>query len=320
MSLVTSTVSVLGNLLPSTRANRLLILIYHRVHATPDPMFPGEVDAERFDWQMGILRQHCHPLSLREGVEGLKRGVLPPRAVAVTFDDGYSDNATVAFSILQKYSISATFFVAPGFLDGGRMWNDSIIEAVRRASGGSIDSGSIGLGLLPLSGGNARGAIAERIIRAVKHLPAERRAALVEQLCARIGAELPNDLMMTSEQIRRLAAGGMEIGAHTMTHPILRMLPDEAARYEIRESRAVLEGITGQPVRAFAYPNGRPGDDYTQRDRTIVESLGFDYAPSTRWGVASSDTDVFQLPRFTPWDSTAGRWLTRLLATYRAAT
>jgi peptidoglycan/xylan/chitin deacetylase (PgdA/CDA1 family) len=317
MPVLAQSASVLGHLLPSTRSNRLLILIYHRVHPRPDPMFGGEVDVERFDWQMALLRECCYPMSLAEGVDGLKRGALPPRAVAVTFDDGYADNAAIALPILRKHAIPATFFIAPGFLDGGRMWNDSVIEAVRRAPGDSVETGFIGLGVLPLSGVEARSQIADQIIKAVKHLPTEQRSALVAEFCARIGAELPTDLMMTREQVRSLAAAGMEIGAHTLTHPILRNLTDEAARREIHESRSVLEGITGRTVRAFAYPNGRPGEDYSARDRAIVESLGFDYALSTRWGVASAKSDVFQLPRFTPWDQTPSRWLGRLLLTYR---
>jgi peptidoglycan/xylan/chitin deacetylase (PgdA/CDA1 family) len=319
MRLFASTVSALGQLLPATRAGRLLILIYHRVHSRPDPMFPGEVDAARFDWQMTLLRQYCNPMPLAAGVEGLRRGDLPPRAVAVTFDDGYADNATVALPILQKHAIPATFFVAAGFLDGGRMWNDSVIEAVRLAPGDILETGSIGLGRLPTANAAQRGTAASAVLDRIKHLPPVRRAAAVEELCSSVGVALPDDLMMTSEQVRELSAAGMEIGAHTMTHPILRTLSDEEARNEIQESRAVLEGIIGRPVRAFAYPNGRPGDDYTGRDRAIVESLGFDCAPSTRWGVASAQSDPYQLPRFTPWDSSPPRWLARLLLTFRSA-
>lgn len=320
MNFLPSTVSAFGRLLPGTRANRLLILIYHRVHPRPDPMFPGEVDAERFDWHMALLRRYCHLLPLADGTAGLKRGDLPPRAVAVTFDDGYADNATVALPILEKHGIAATFFITAGFLNGGRMWNDSIIEAVRRAPGETIATGPIGLGTLPLSRAEARGSTAEKIIDAVKYLPTERRAALVDEFCARVGAEVPTDLMMTCEQVQRLASAGMEIGAHTMTHPILCTLTDEAARREMQESRAALESIVGRPVRAFAYPNGRPGEDYSERDRAIVESLGFDYALSTRWGVASAWSDPYQLPRFTPWDREPARWVARLLLSFQKAT
>lgn len=313
MSLLTSTVSLLGHALPSTRANRLLILIYHRVHPKPDPMFPGEVDATRFDWQMALLRRHCNPLSLSEGVAGLKHGRLPPRAVAITFDDGYSDNATVALPILQKHSLTATFFITTGFLDGGRMWNDTIIEAVRRADGSELDLEVIGLGRLPLGDPVTRGATAKQILKSIKHLAPQERAQMVEFICNAIGKELPSDMMMTSHQVGNLAAAGMEVGAHTITHPILRILSDADAGAEIDGSRRSLERIVGRTVRVFAYPNGRPGDDYAVRDRQIVESLQFDCAVSTVAGAASRSCDHLQLPRFTPWDRTPARWFTRLL-------
>jgi len=125
--------------------------------------------------------------------------------------------------------------------------------------------------------------------------------------------------MMTSSQVRAVHDAGIEIGAHTVSHPILRTLDDGKAQAEIADSRMVLERITGSRVKAFAYPNGRPGDDYTDRDRSIVESLGFDYAVSTAAGAATRTSDVLQLPRFTPWDPQPSRWLGRLLTTYRSA-
>ena len=110
----------------------------------------------------------------------------------------------------------------------------------------------------------------------------------------------------------------MEIGAHTMTHPILRPFGRRCARRD-RGQSARPRTHPGASVRAFAYPNGRPGDDYTERDRNLVESLGFDYAPSTRWGAGTSNATVYQLPRFTPWDRTRVRWLVRLLLAFRDA-
>jgi peptidoglycan/xylan/chitin deacetylase (PgdA/CDA1 family) len=318
MSFMTSAVSACGHVLPGTRSNRLLILIYHRVHPRPDPMFPGEVDARRFDQQMALLRRHCNPLPLAEAVERLKRGQTPPRAVAITFDDGYADNATVALPILQRHGVPATVFVATGFLNGGRMWNDTIIESVRRALGDSLDLAPVGLGVEPLGPEATRGALAERIIKSVKDLHPLERSQKVDALRDAIGQPLPDDLMLSSQQVRSLADAGIEVGAHTINHPILKSLPFDDVRREIDGSRAELERITGRTVKAFAYPNGRPGDDYTQRDRDIVESLGFSYAPATRWGVASSATDPYQLPRFTPWDRSPTRWLARLLMQFRS--
>jgi peptidoglycan/xylan/chitin deacetylase (PgdA/CDA1 family) len=316
MSVATLAVSVLGSVLPGTRSNRLLILIYHRVHAHADAMFPRELTAQRFDWQMELLRKHCAPLSLREGVSRLRAGSLPSRAVAVTFDDGYADNALVALPILKKHEVPATFFVSTGFLDGGCMWNDILIESLRRTSGVSVDLSALGLGVEALGSAAQKGELAGRALRAVKHLHPQERLRRVSELSQSLAVALPRDLMMTTLQVRELAAAGMEIGAHTVDHPILRSLSLEEAREEIAGGRAVLERIVGEPVTSFAYPNGRPGDDYTGRDRDLVESMGFEQAVSTTRGAAHEKSDFYQLPRFTPWDRSPHRWLGRLLLAF----
>jgi len=279
-------------------------------------MFPAEVDAERFDWQMRLLRRHCSPVALAEGVTGLTTGRLPPRAVAITFDDGYADNESVALPILKRHGLPATFFIATDFLDGGRMWNDSIIEAIRTSDAGKLDLRDFGLGITDLAAAEDRGRVAQSIITVVKHLPSEERKARVTVVCDRLGGRLRDDLMMNSSQVRRLADCGMEVGAHTKSHPILRTLSDDTALEEIEGSRRILAGIIGAPVRAFAYPNGKFGEDYTERDRDLVAELGFEYAASTQWGAASPGSDRHQLPRFTPWDRTPARWLARLLLAF----
>lgn len=305
------------SLVPATRAGRLVVLIYHRVRPVRDEMFPDEVETGVFREQMRLLRDHVTPLPLREAIVKLGKGTLPSRACAVTFDDGYADNAKIALPILKECGVPATFFVATGFLDGGRMWNDSVIEAIRRAPAGTLDLSRLGMSIHQLAGPDSRRAAALALIRTIKHLPLDERQSKVDGLCELLQLELPNDLMMTGAQVRELADAGMEIGGHTVHHPVLRTLDDVQAREEIVRNRAELERIIGAPVAGFAYPNGRPKQDYTQRDRELVEALGFEYAVSTARGCAHRASDPFQLPRFTPWDRTPARWLARLLLEYR---
>ena len=111
-----------------TPAPRLSILIYHRVLARPDPLFPYEVDAKRFGQHLNLLKRFFTVIPLHDAVHLLARGKLPARAACITFDDGYADNAQVALPILQKHGMCATFFIATGFLDGGQMWNDKVID------------------------------------------------------------------------------------------------------------------------------------------------------------------------------------------------
>ena len=116
---------------PAGTKARLQVLIFHRVLPVPDPLFPDEVDARRFDELCGWLKGWFNMLSLDDAVARIKTGTLPTRAACITFDDGYADNYQVALPILRRHGLTATFFVATGFLDGGRMWNDTVIESVR---------------------------------------------------------------------------------------------------------------------------------------------------------------------------------------------
>ncbi len=137
---------------PSGARSRLTILIFHRVLARPDPLFPDEVDAAAFEARMRWVKDWFNVLPLGDAVQRLRDGRLPERPLAITFDDGYADNAKIAAPILLRLGLPATFFIATGFLDGGCMWNDTVIEAVRAAKGPVLDLAPLGLGAHPVSG------------------------------------------------------------------------------------------------------------------------------------------------------------------------
>ncbi len=303
--------SVLSLLSPGGRRG-LSILIYHRVLPQKDPLFPGEVDRTEFSAQMALVKSRFHVLPLLEAVRRTKDGTLPPRAAAITFDDGYADNAEVALPVLQQHGVNATFFVATGFLNGGRMWNDSVIELVRHAPAGVLDATALGLGAHPLQSIGDRQRAIPALIGQLKYLPMAERLAMVERLVALVGVALPADLMMTDGQVRKLHAAGMGIGAHTVNHPILARLPDAQARDEIARGKLALEDIIGATVPLFAYPNGKPGEDYAARHVAMARELRFEGAVSTAWGSSRGKPDPFQLPRFTPWDRSRLRFLLRL--------
>lgn len=297
---------------PGGSRSRLTVLIYHRVLPRPDPLFPGESDAENFDHQMKQLAGCFKIISLLDAVHGLREGKLPPRAACITFDDGYADNAEIALPILQKHGIPATFFVSTGFLDGGRMWNDTVIELIRRAPGVTLDLASIGLGQFETGTLPQRRQAIHSVLDALKYLPLEVRRSTVEEMCALIPVIPAGNLMMTSDQVRLLHGAGMEIGGHTVNHPILARLENDAARAEIAHGKETLEGIIRAPVRLFAYPNGKPGRDYLADHVRMVREVGFDAAVSTAHGAAKVDMDLYQLPRFTPWDREPVRFMLRM--------
>jgi peptidoglycan/xylan/chitin deacetylase (PgdA/CDA1 family) len=298
----------------------LSTLIFHRVLPQPDPLFPSEVDARSFDALCGWLRTWFNVLPLAQALQMLGAGQLPARPLAITFDDGYADNCTVALPILQRHGLNATFFISTGFLDGGIMWNDRVIESIRCVSQPVLDlrnAAGLDLGLHPL------GSVAERrqaiasLLRRIKHLPPAQRDAAVAAVAAAARAELPRDLMLTTPQLLALRDAGMGLGAHTINHPILAKLDRAAAEREIVGGRDQLQALIGQRVGLFAYPNGKPGDDFTDVHAELARRAGFDAAVTTAWGVANARSDPFRTPRFTPWDRTRVRFGLRMVGNLR---
>lgn len=317
--IASSLYKLIGNALsPAGVRASLSILIYHRVLAETDPIFPNEPTSASFEQQMGMLKSVFNVLPLHEAASRLKAGTLPARAACITFDDGYADNLTLATPILKKHDLHATFFIATAYLNGGRMFNDTVIEAIRRSPLRTLNLGELGLGSFNIADNEAKARAIGQILPQVKYLPLDVR----EQTVARIAelaqsGPLPNDLMMTTEQLKMLHAVGMEIGGHTSHHPILAKLDANAAQKEIAEGKEFLEQILNTRVRLFAYPNGKPGADYLPEQAAIVSNLGFDAAVSTQWGSATQTSDLFQLPRFTPWSPKPLRFVPMLLSNLR---
>lgn len=300
---------------PAGPDGRLSILIFHRVLAVEDPLFPHEATADTFDTHMARLKSVFNVLPLIEAVARLKTGTLPARAASITFDDGYADNVTTALPILQRHGLPATFFIATAYLDGGRMFNDTVIEAIRRTPHDRLDLSALGLGQHDVESHAAKSRAIGQILPKVKSLPPDEREATAARLCEQADCGLlPEDLMMTTDQLCSLHAAGMDIGAHTACHPILAGMDAQAVRNEIAEGKAFLEAALGEEIRLFAYPNGKPGKDYLPEQAAIVRELGFDAAVSTQPGVAVRTSDPFQLPRFTPWSRRAYRFIPSLLS------
>lgn len=298
-------------------SQRLTVLIFHRVLAEQDPLFPSELYAARFEGLMRMVAGAFQVLPLDLALRRLSEGSLPARSLAITFDDGYADNHDIAFPILKQLGLSATVFVSTGFLNGGRMWNDTVIECIRRTRAVRLDLAEFGLGSIALESLEQRRSALSALLPLVKYShPARRRTMLarISDLCGQ--PDLPNNLMMTREQVAALHRGGIGIGAHTVNHPILCTLTEAEARAEMTVSRDELQAMVDAPVTLFAYPNGRPGKDYDQSHAAMAKQVGFAAAVATTPTVAKGGADPFQVPRFTPWDVSNVRWMARLAATH----
>jgi len=304
--------NMLASLATSGRRARLSILIYHRVLEVPDSLTGDQCDKDFFELQIRTLSRYFNVLPMPEAIQRLKEKNLPRKAACITFDDGYADNVENALPILQKFGIPATFFVAAGFIDNGVMWNDKIIELIRHAPGDRLDLNAVGLGKYEIESPKQRRQALLTLINKIKYLPLDERHTLIERLYQLIPVTLPDNIMMTTDQLRQLHHAGMEIGGHTLNHPILARIDYKTAHDEIANGKSKLENIIQAPVRFFAYPNGKPGQDYLPEHVTLLKKIGFEAAFVTATGAANYESDIYQLPRFTPWDTDRTRFILRM--------
>lgn len=292
---------------------KLCILNFHRILESFDPLLESEPDIGTFHWQMELLAECFNVMPLDEALQSLAAEDVPPRAVCITFDDGYRSTYDLALPVLKKFGLPATIFVTSGYIGEGSMWNDKILETVRCLPDAQLDLREISLGVHSIQTLAERKRVIKKLTDAAKYLPPHKRVELdmkFEQLAE--GNRSPG-LMLTRDMICALEQQGIEIGAHTISHPILTSLDDARARHEIEGGKHHLEEIIGKPVRFFAYPNGKTGLDFDARHVSMAKEAGFKAAFTTAFGAATKKHNQFQIPRSRPWDSTPFFYGMRLL-------
>jgi hypothetical protein len=146
-----------------------------------------------------------------------------------------------------------------------------------------------------------------------KYLQPSERLQVITILEKTAGIVSTPDLMLNREMIKNLKRNAIDVGGHTVTHPILSKLDDAQARQEILDNKQTLEQIIGEPLRLFAYPNGKAGIDFNERHIRMVSEAGFDAAFTTTTSAAACSNDRFQIPRSRPWDATPFLFGLRLL-------
>jgi len=299
-----------ANLLQSFEP-RLNILMYHRILPEPDPLYSWTVDAKQFRNHMKWISGVFNVIPLSEAVDQLKNGTLKRRSLAITFDDGYKSNISEVLPTLREFGFHATFFCTSAWLEGGQMWNDKVIESIRRWPDNTINIEELNLVELPVSNYEEKKAAIESILSKLKYQKPEKREKISDALASQV-SELPQ-LMMKPEHLKLLHTQGMEIGGHTHSHPILAYLDKESLKKELTTNKQLLENIIGKPIKLFAFPNGKPETDFSQDQIQQIIDSGYIAAVTTETHIASQRSKLFGLPRFTPWDTSSFSFLFRLL-------
>ncbi len=284
---------------------RGVVLRYHALtdgadevpYAAPDICLPAPV----FQLQMAFVRRAYSVVSLDELVGALERGErLPPRALTITFDDGYADNHRLGLPVLRALGLPATVYVATGSVSGGApFWVAAVRALVLSAAGPALELA--GREPILLGDGAERGAAAKALTRTLVPLAAPDRAELLAATAARAGVDLHALLagtMVTWEQVRELHAAGWTIGAHTVTHSNVALASPEEAERDILGSRDALAAAIGAPIHHFCYPNSGGQHRYFSPEvAALLRRHGFRSATTSRPGALRPDADRFALPR-----------------------
>jgi peptidoglycan/xylan/chitin deacetylase (PgdA/CDA1 family) len=285
------------------RQQRLLILCYHGLSLKDEHKWRSLfVTPALFRSRMEILASGGYTvLPLAEATKMLSGGILPPKSVVITFDDGFHDFHEKAFPVLREYGFPATVYQTTYYADYPYpVFNLVLSYLFWRGSGHKLDGAPFGVsGTFDLSSpANRECAVTEfyEFARNRDYSP-----ALDDELAARIAAQLDVDYaeilrlrmlqLMTPQQLAEIAVGGIDVQLHTHRH---RTPLDEALFIrEIRDNRQWIATKIGNQTTHFCYPNGQYRNEFLPWLRAEqVRS-----ATTCEYGLATRQSELLLLPR-----------------------
>lgn len=256
---------------------KYIILMYHKVDGECSDFFPS-LKVKVFEKQIMFLHRFYSIVSL-DDLFSDKIDKSRKTRIVITFDDGYKCIFKYAYPILKKLDIPATIFLASSLIENNLpVWTDLVDYYLK-------------------SGENTCLEFLDK--NTLKTLPDAQRIEIFKKMEEKI--QLPEDIrsvlqMCSWSEIREMSENNIDFGGHTMTHPILSKVSLEQARYEIQESKKVIECKINKPINTFAYPNGQP-DDFNAEIKRIVKDAGYKFACSTIFGKNDANTDPYELKR-----------------------
>lgn len=282
------------------------ILMYHSVRDDPSSaaMVLGDIihSTEVFRGQMEVVARDFKAVSMDDVLLFLKgEKKLPPRAVVITFDDGYADNYQAA-NILRPLGIPAAFYVTVDCVDRQRLPWPSQLRYVFLTSKKKSWSGVDG-SVWPLTSAEQR---TQAFLKCVEHccrLSGKAQDEFVKSIEQQLDTEparSPHRPMMTWDELRGLVRGGHIVGSHTMTHPNMAYIAENDARAELFEAKRRLEEELAVPIVHFAYPCPALQPHWGNRTVRASREIGYQTAVTTDKGLVRRHDDPLSLRRIRP--------------------
>lgn len=283
-----------------------------KLYSTRSRRYEIGVPMKIFERQVKYINKHFNVISLKDFVRKTKMGEkIPHRSVVFTFDDGYADFFTNAYPVLKKYHVPATVFIIPAIVNlKENIWIDEIAELVLNKTGKKL---KITSGLYPeilreeilqteLNTSKKRREMASMIIRELKKLPNTQKNRIIEDLRTgnkqtHVSSQISSSrFLMDWKEITEINNNGIDIGSHSLTHPVLSRLEDKELVSEIYGSKEILEQKLNQKIGAFCYPFGTIGC-FNDKTKESIKEAGYECAISSEDGVNDEQTDLFNLKR-----------------------
>ncbi len=259
-------------LLPNTCIN------FHDIH-----------DQKWFENIIRLLKRMYTMVSL-EDIYAFYYDDMPLKNVChITFDDGDRSFYEKAFPILKKYDVPVSIYVSPkATIEQQNFWfqeirgydEDILLEIMDELELFEKDK------LIP------------HIKPTFKKLSLYDIWKVINMYQAKTGTSNKPCYNMDTDQIIELDQSGLvSVGAHTLSHPILKNESDERASYEIQGSVNKLSEILNREVIHFAYPNGRYGEDFDEREMGFLDETGIKLSFTTDKGQVSAVNHTLKIPR-----------------------
>ena len=273
---------ILGVVERASRQPGLFVLNYHRIGTTAgneldDATFSAT--AEDFRLQLSYLKRWFALPPVPAILDSLDRGRFDQPTALITFDDGYRDNYDLAFPVLRSLGVPACFFVVTGYLDAPSLpWWDRVAYSVKKTAVERLrldypEALEFDLRSTP------RARVTYRILRAYKQAQALDQPRFFDELSAATGVDvdgpaLSRELFVSWQAAREMQDAGMTIGSHTVTHPVLASLAEDAQRRELVDSRERIGQMLGAKPDLLAYPVGGP-TAFTDVTRRLARDAGY---------------------------------------------
>ncbi len=278
------------------------IFMYHRF-SMEDYSTGPIVSAFNFEWQLQQIKKGPWTvMSLSEYVHLRRKNLkIPPYTVILTVDDGYRDFYDVAFPLLHKYKLPATFFATTAFVNKEIwLWHDRLHYVIEKTKikevDVSFDHRTIRLRTATMTEKNETW---QKLSDFVIEIPDEKKWQVVQLVEDKLEVDVPdipphNYAAASWSELKEMAENDIEIGGHTVTHPVLSQVKAQNLKFELTGPRRIMNEKIGIDIQTFCYPNGRDAD-INSTVLKIVREIGYIGAVQ---GSGLDFSNLYRLPRF----------------------